>query len=692
MRTLCAALLATVTFFVTSITHATATGDLPFDKTTIAIPSGTATVIALKRAARADPTLAAKMDEIGNSFGIVFVPGILGSALQDDQGVIWGQQDIGQIAFHYKDFVSRLALPPELIDENARSSVRASVLDTMIGMDFYGKAVKAMQQTAVELHVGFVACGYDWRRDIRAGAGEIDRCINNYYTTPHRLIVIAHSMGGLVAWQWAMKNNLASPDSRQRIVQIVTLGTPFEGSCDLVRMIEKGYIQPDHNKYIDNDNRQKPASPFEQFATLVEKIKDAAVNDASATLTQSIRPLILTWPGALELTPKPTDRAHAENCIAVPPPGPDADISRNVSYYDPAFWALPVAHELLLRDYPLPHQYAKVLAKAKEFRNGFTPAPLGVPTWLYFSQRWEVPNQRDIVVGPHGESVLGHSALSPDGWETQQGDGRVPLNSANIADSPEQMFSRHLGVLSAHGDLPADANFQKDYLHSRLPEILDTLLAVAIADASATHPEWLQEYVAASGVRWEPADVRATLAPGHPDAATVAATDTVSRFDDSICRLDARQCPKTLAGAVAAIKKLGDSPFAAIVNFGNLAETLGDAHRDYAAAEGMKGLALAQQGKWSSASDSLSLALDTFDRLGPPTAIPKAQIASFKTSLTVTNARALYEDGRCKDAEPLLRTAAPYDAFSKQALARNQCNDQAGVKFCFDTEDYCRKP
>ncbi len=45
-----------------------------------------------------------------------------------------------------------------------------------------------------------VACGYDWRRDIRAGARDLKRCIE---TAPElkgieALIVIAHSMGGLV--------------------------------------------------------------------------------------------------------------------------------------------------------------------------------------------------------------------------------------------------------------------------------------------------------------------------------------------------------------------------------------------------------------------------------------------------------------------------------------------------------------
>jgi len=538
MRNIVAALIAVVLCALSMASPGADLSYIPFTKTTITNPlDATSAVIAFKQAAKTDPTLSTELDTVASSLAVVFVPGILGSALEDtaSKKMIWGNMDLPYLATHYDDFIKQLALPPTLIDENASSTIRSTVLEGMAGMDFYGKALRQMRQAASELHVQFLACGYDWRRDIRAGAQELDRCINSL-PRASRIIIVAHSMGGLVSWQWAMQHaHDATP--KHQLMQLITLGSPLVGSCEIIRMIEHGYVQPTVGDKIARSDQQQP-NPFEGFATLFKTIKSSVANDVTSELTQGVRPLILTWPGAIELTPRPSDRAADFICVHIPRPGRDMADTKNVSYYDPAFWSLPIGHSLL-GSYTLPPQYKDVLAKASDFRSRFVADKLDVPVWLYYSIYYEVPNQRETVVDGHGTAILAQSTRSKDGWETVQGDGRVPSTSASLALAPQDMFSYAHGLLSPHGDLPADPGFQSDFFNKHLPNILDTIVATTIAKESTTHPQWLSAYVTAGGPTIDTLAVQTALSPDsvlsdsstRPDASTQLAIDNVNRFN-----------------------------------------------------------------------------------------------------------------------------------------------------------------
>ncbi|WP_423395330.1 esterase/lipase family protein [Burkholderia sp. LMG 21824] len=697
MREIGAALIAVILCVLSTAALAVDLSYIPFTKTTITNPlDATSAVIAFKQAAKSDAALASELDGVASSLAVVFVPGILGSALEDTatQKKIWGNLSLSYLATHYDDFIANLALPPALIDENARSTIRPTVLESMAGMDFYGKALRQMKQATNDLHIRFLACGYDWRRDIRSGAQDLDRCID---TLPagSRIIIVAHSMGGLVSWQWAMQHaHDVAPT--HRLMQLVTLGSPLVGSCEIIRMIEQGYVQPTVGDKVAANNQPLP-NPLEGFATLLGTIKSSVVNDVTSALTQGVRPLILTWPGAIELTPRPSNRAADFICLHVPRPGRDMADTQNVSYYDPAFWVLPIGHSLLGR-YELPPQYKDVLAKARDFRSGFVAAPLDVPVWLYYSVYYEVPNQRETLVDAHKTTILAQSDRSKDGWDTVQGDGRVPLTSANLASAPQDMFSNTTGLLSPHGDLPADPGFQRDFLDIHLPNILDTIVATTIAQESTAHPQWLSAYVAAGGSRIDASAVQTALAPAtvlpdsamQLDASTRLAIDSANRFSALVCAT--RPCDKTLDAALANIKAQAPQykTLAAVVNFDSVARTLDKTNPNFVFAQGQKGLALAEQHDWLAAAHSLKLAIDASHDIQASSPVDKPKLAALTGQLTATKARALYEAGYCRSASPLLKTAAAYDAFSSDALKR-PCNDRAGVLFCFDSDDYCKK-
>ncbi|VWM08783.1 esterase/lipase family protein [Burkholderia lata] len=697
MRSIEAALIAAVLCVLSTLSPAADLSYIPFTRTTITNPlDATSAVIALKQAAKKDTALATELDSVASSLVVVFVPGILGSALEDtaDNRKIWGNMSLPYLATHYDDFIDHLALPAALIDENASSTIRSTVLEGMAGMDFYGKALQQMKQATSDLHVQFLACGYDWRRDIRAGARELDRCIDSL-PRGSRIIIVAHSMGGLVSWQWAMQHaHDATP--KHRLMQLVTLGSPLVGSCEIIRMIERGYVQPTIGDKLAASDQPLP-NPVEGFATLFKTIKADVGNHLTSELTQGVRPLILTWPGAIELTPSPSDRAADFICLHVPRPGRDMADTKNVSYYDPVFWSLPVGHGLL-GSYTLPVQYKDVLAKARDFRSGFVADRLDVPVWLYYSIFYEVPNQRETLIDPQGFAILAQSARSKDGWNTVQGDGRVPITSASLASAPRDMFSNSVGLLSPHGDLPADSRFQSDFFNKHLPNILDTIVATTIANESTGHPQWLSAYVAAGGSRIDTSAVQTALSPAsalsdasiQPDASTQFAIDSANRFNALVCA--ARSCDNTLDGALANIKAKPPQykTLAAVINFDGVARTLDKTNPDFVFAQGQKGMALAAQQDWLGAANSLKLAIDASRSIQASSPIDTPKLAALTGQLTATKARALYEAGYCRSASPLLKTAAAYDTFASDALKR-PCNDRAGVLFCFDSDDYCRK-
>ncbi|KVQ68963.1 esterase/lipase family protein [Burkholderia territorii] len=697
MRDIGATLVAVILCILSTIAPAADLTYIPFTKTTITNPlDATSAVIAFKKAARSDASLATELDDVASSLAVVFVPGILGSALEDtaNQKMIWGNMSLPYLATHYDEFIAQLALPPALIDENVISSVRPTVLEGMAGLDFYGKALRKMKQAASNLHVRFLACGYDWRRDIRAGAQDLDRCIESL-PSGSRIIIVAHSMGGLVSWQWAM-HHAHDTTPKYRLMQLVTLGSPLVGSCEIIRMIEQGYVQPTVGDKLAASNQSLP-NPVEGFATLLGTIKSSVGNEVTSALTQGVRPLILTWPGAIELTPRPSNRAADFICLHVPRPGRDMADTQNVSYYDPAFWALPVGHSLLGR-YTLPPQYKDVLAKARDFRSRFVAERLDVPVWLYYSVYYEVPNQRETLVDAQKTTILAQSRRSKDGWETVQGDGRVPLTSANLASAPTDMFSNTYGLLSPHGDLPADPGFERDFLNNHLPNILDTIVATTIAQAITTHPQWLSAYVAAGGSRIDASAVQTALSPAsvlpgsaiQPDASTQLAIDSANRFSALVCAT--RPCDNTLDAALANIKAKAPQykTLAAVINFDGVARALDKTNPEFVFAQGQKGLALATQQDWLAAANSLNLAIDASHNIQANAPAEKLRLAALTDQLTATKARALYEAGYCRSASTLLKSAATYDTFASDALKR-PCNDRAGVLFCFDSDDYCRK-
>ncbi|AYQ27630.1 MULTISPECIES: hypothetical protein [unclassified Polaromonas] len=424
-----------------------------------------------KRAFKSDPTRLALITKIERSVAIVFVPGILGSRLTSkSRGVIWGGNGLPDSA--------ALILPSALIDETAESDIQASLLDSYFG-DQYGESFAKVKSVAAALRIKAVACGYDWRRDIRSSARDVERCIQRELGAErHTLIFVSHSMGALVTAVWNKKHEGREYSNQHLVGGLALLGAPLGGSCEIIRMINSGYVQPIKNTL--------PDSRFEYEVEKVESWFKSGINGMTSFLTDGIRGAALSWPGAFGLSPKPAAIDTDRNCVLLRAGTGDTDPNL-ISYFEPEFWASPTGRDLLNQLTPSA-TFPLVLKKAHEFRRSFTFTQPKAPLYAYYSTFWRTP-----------EAALSrkNSRLALSGeWDEVDGDGRVPL----IAARPNiTWLSDFQNVYSVHGALPKDKAFQERFLEQRLPSLVSALTSYRMVEELGRGPDVLQRYVAAFG-------------------------------------------------------------------------------------------------------------------------------------------------------------------------------------------------
>jgi hypothetical protein len=598
--------------------------------------------------------------------GLVFVPGILGSALKSGTGEeIWG---------YSLRLESGLRLPSALVDPSADSDVRATIADGNGTLDLYGSAMALIRTNAARAGIApnrVVACGYDWRRDIRAGARDLKRCIE---TAPElkgieALIVIAHSMGGLVTFQWHRDNAVDGVlPGGVPVIAIVTLGSPLAGSCEIVRMIAKGYVQPTAN------DRHSAESWLGRFATEVKNMKDRLVNAVTGFFSDDVRPLVLTWPGAFDLGPPAALTKDDPNCAAVPmTPGDDTD-PRVISQYEQDFWKRPTGSSLLAGK-PLPDGYGEVLSVAADFRAAFKLEPLASPTYLFASEMWDTPTQAKLVPPTYELDSRGE-------WYAEDGDGRVPFNAA----MPTAIQSRAADarrVYSVHGNLPEDKVFHEEFFTQRLPRLLNGWYATQLTRKAAGDSAFLRAYAAMGGRQVHPYDMLAAYERQSETnqrdpiyALTIEAWNSAVGFNDALCGV--APCPD-YAQARKAVERAANAEKAAILSAAmRTPDGLSGDEEMFVRAK--RGLAMANQLNWIAAIGDLRFAVpkleERYRRLG---AKEKPNERELRVNATANLARGLVMRGFCGEAKPYVQRI-PADNRWAADLRKAQCFDRDSGK------------
>lgn len=287
---------------------------------------------------------------------LVFLPGIPGSQLirrttaNDDP--IWearrGGEDSTELWGGGRVKADDLALPRSLIEDGKPDpSIYTKLLwayEVPIAddVDIYKEIDKRL--TEIVVHYGKkVVFSYDWRLDVEVNARLLDDCIrkgvngnrlddsNCADLNGREVILIGHSMGGLIAWYWQQVYGRDPGPVRH----IALLGAPLTGSCEMFRTLLHGY------ELSGSDSVLKKLG-------------------ARLLLGDRLRAAAFTFPGALEVLPAVPDKAE-DGCIEEPVGLGDTKAS---NYFRIDWWEKGVGSYLLGE----PWEQLKSLGKSREER------------------------------------------------------------------------------------------------------------------------------------------------------------------------------------------------------------------------------------------------------------------------------------------------------------------------------------
>lgn len=181
---------------------------------------------------------------------IVLLPGILGSVLEREGDEVWAPEPgaawraIRTLGRSVRDLeLEKDPIDVDVLDDGVvatRLVPDVHLIPGVWGIDGYS-SIRDMILRNFELKPGhFVEFPYDWRRDIRVAARQLDERVAPLLAAdPNaKLVLVAHSMGGLVA-----RFYLECRGGWKNTRKLVTFGTPYRGSLNAINFIANGFVK-----------------------------------------------------------------------------------------------------------------------------------------------------------------------------------------------------------------------------------------------------------------------------------------------------------------------------------------------------------------------------------------------------------------------------------------------------------------
>lgn len=188
---------------------------------------------------------------------IIFLPGIMGSVLQQNHKDVWAvsPESIGGTLATLGQNLQGLALKDDPQDvEDLGDGVVATglfpdvhLIPGLWKIDGYS-GVRAALGQALKLDDArnYIEFAYDWRRDNRVAARKLARLVPAWLDqwkkiSGHdsaKVVFIAHSMGGLVARYY-----LECLEGWRHARKLISIGTPYRGSLNALDFLSNGYTK-----------------------------------------------------------------------------------------------------------------------------------------------------------------------------------------------------------------------------------------------------------------------------------------------------------------------------------------------------------------------------------------------------------------------------------------------------------------
>lgn len=351
---------------------------------------------------------------------VVVIPGIGGSELADDSGRIVYGAAFGPLL--------GVGLDPSVLDPNNElrpvgligpcslicwqliTGYKGLLNGITKGLGLSPDRVVTAGEELVDPDATVVAFPYDFRRSVEHIANDLNRFVRERAPQGRRVVLVAHSMGGLVAaWWWAFLSEGID------VHQIITLGTPFRGAAKALDVLVNGMR----------------IGPF--------------------PATQAVSDMVRTWDSVFDLLPHYQVVDGNTRC-RYPyelPSGITSAVTGFSGKARAAYEKNRCLHDALLN---------RVVESG---RNPFT---------VYYSQGHATLGHASI--GAHSNQLVvakGNPRAIPASWDG--GDGTVPMFST-IPDIVERDFSRWRRLAGKHQDLVEEKSVFEhlsEYSRTRLP-------------------------------------------------------------------------------------------------------------------------------------------------------------------------------------------------------------------------------
>lgn len=198
---------------------------------------------------------------------VIFIPGLLGSTLEDSKGnIAWGRGG--------RKNLDELTLPmtAERLTDNrdgfiaTESLAKYALIPHILEIELYSKIKSAAVDVAgYENDKTLYALSYDWRRDLVEGAQRLADLIDQIklqHADPNlKVNLICHSTGGLIARYYAKygredvldQNPLPEPTyaGAANLNKIIMLGTPNLGSLESFQNLHQGLSIPTIGRFSE---------------------------------------------------------------------------------------------------------------------------------------------------------------------------------------------------------------------------------------------------------------------------------------------------------------------------------------------------------------------------------------------------------------------------------------------------------
>jgi pimeloyl-ACP methyl ester carboxylesterase len=221
-------------------------------------------------------------------FPVVFIPGILGSRLADENGKpVWE-------GHRYLYRLPRLEYPLDPTENKIQvvGLLKKALILGRLGSGVYQGILNTLEDFGFKNDKNLFIFPYDWRKSNFETATILSEFINSKKALRgKRFNILAHSMGGLIALIYAHKFN-----DDGRLNRVITLGTPYFGSLEALRTLLYEKFKFRAVSGIDRYRVNRIILSFPSLYELLPNYKCCEILDSSKQVQETVDILdISSW-------------------------------------------------------------------------------------------------------------------------------------------------------------------------------------------------------------------------------------------------------------------------------------------------------------------------------------------------------------------------------------------------------------